>query len=126
MGWAIGDSVVIRDIRNGVVYFAWPKRVVGVRDDGVLLGQRPGAIGRVPVGYPHDRSAMLRQLGSPAPELGELEWTKNITLALCAEGGSWTTRLFWDAASSAFLGYYVDFIRPFCFGDHTVDMSDLA
>ena len=68
------SSVAVRDVQNGAVSFAWPFRVIDDRPRGLFLAQRPGAVGRVPRGYPDDRAKMLQQLSGTAPDLVELTW----------------------------------------------------
>lgn len=125
MRWAAGDSVAVRDIRGGRIYFAWPLRVIEAAADRVVLAQRPGAVGRVLKGYPHDPDAVRGQMSSGRPELVDLAWTRTVTLSVFEEGAVWVPRLFWDASSGEFLGYYVDFVRPTVFGSWTIDTSDL-
>ena len=125
MPWNPGDSVTVRDVRGETVYFAWPLRVIRAEPGRVLLAQRPGAVGRVVRGYPSDPEMILAQLSASAPEMVELAWTRTITLSIVDEDSVWVPRLFWDAASGVFLGYYVDFVRPVVFGDHVIDTCDL-
>jgi hypothetical protein len=122
---SIGDDIVIRDVRNGVVYFAWPIRVVGADADRLLVAQRPGALGRVLRGYPEDPASVRSQLQSGRPELVERAWASTVTLGVAEAGSHWFTRLFWDASTGDFLCYYVDFVRPLVFQGHSIDLSDL-
>src|SRR5579875_1868710 len=108
-----GSSVAVRDVQKGVVYFAWPFRVVENGPRGLLLAQRPGAVGRVPLGYPDDRPTMLAQLTSTAPDLVELTWSRTVSLGVWAPGDWWSTRAFWEEVNGRFLCYYIDFVRPF-------------
>ena len=125
MGSLPGDSVAVRDIREGTVYFAWPVRVIRTEPDRLLTAQRPGAVGRVLRGYPGDLETMLAQMASGRPELVDLTWTRTITLSVFDQGAVWVPRLFWDAGTGHFLGYYVDFVRPLVFGAGTIDTCDL-
>jgi hypothetical protein len=126
MGYAAGDQVILRDIRNGVTYFEWPVTVVEDADRGLLVSQVPGTIGRVPRGYPEDLPALLEQLASATPERVELAWRSTRTLAVLQPDQWWSVRLFWTAESSRFLGYYVDFVRPIERDGDFVNTLDLA
>ena len=86
MAFEPGVSVAIRDVNAGVVYFAWPYRVVEDGPRGLLVAQRPGAIGLVPVGYPEDRDLLLNQLASPTPQLVTRSWARTVTLGMYEEG----------------------------------------
>ena len=125
MGPTPGDSVEVRDIRDGTVYFAWPLRVIRAETGRVLAAQRPGAVGRVLRGYPGDPETMLAQMTGARSELVELTWARTVTLSIFEEGAVWVPRLFWTAGTGEFLGYYVDFVRPVAIGASTIDTCDL-
>jgi hypothetical protein len=57
--------------------------------------------------------------------LVDLTWTRTITLSIFDDGAVWVPRLFWDAGTGEFLGYYVDFVRPVTIRAGTIDTSDL-
>jgi predicted RNA-binding protein associated with RNAse of E/G family len=126
VAYTAGDHVALRDVRNGVVYFAWPVTVIEDADRGLLVSQVPGAVGRVPRGYPDDLAELVHQLESRQPELVELEWKATRTLGVFLPDQWWATRLFWNADGTAFLGYYVDFIRPIERDGNHVNTLDLA
>lgn len=125
-GITVGSAVALRDVREGSVYFAWPDRVVDVRSDTLLLARRPGATGMVVKGYPTDPKTVRAEITKPSPELVELVWARTVTLGICKEAHGWYTRLFWDAETGVFLGYYIDFVRPIVFNGACIDTLDLA
>jgi hypothetical protein len=126
MPFSTGSSIAVRDVRKGVVYFAWPFRVVEDGSRGLMLAQRPGAMGRVPRGYPGDRAKMLEQLTAIAPDLVELTWARTVSLDVWSPGNWWSTRVFWDEEDGTFLCYYIDFVRPFSIQGRCLDTLDLA
>lgn len=121
-----GSTLAIRDVNEGAVYFAWPVRVVEDGPHGLLVAQSPGAVGRVPRGYPDDRAQTLERLATRCPQPVELTWARTVTLALWVPGQWWATRIFWDAATGAVMGYYVDFVRPLRLHGAFLDTLDLA
>jgi hypothetical protein len=126
VGYAAGDVVVLRDVRGGVPYFEWPVTVVEDGERGLLVSQVPGAIGRVPRGYPDDLAVLLEQLASGAPERVELAWRGTRTLGVLTPDQWWAARLFWSGDGARFLGYYVDFVRPIERDGNHVNTLDLA
>jgi hypothetical protein len=126
MGYAVGQQVVLRDIRDGVPYFEWPVSVVEDGDRGLLVSQVPGTVGLVPRGYPDDLVVLLEQLASGAPERVELAWRGTRTVGILQPDQWWAARLFWNADGSQFLGYYVDFVRPIEREGTFVNTLDLA
>jgi Protein of unknown function (DUF402) len=120
------SNITVRDVQNGAVYFAWPFKVIEDGPRGLFLAQRPGAVGRVPRGYPDDRAKMLGQLSATAPDLVELTWARTVSLDLWSPGDWWSTRVFWDETDGKFLCYYVDFVRPFIIQGLCLDTLDLA
>lgn len=126
MPLSTGSSIAVRDVQDGVVYFAWPFRVIEDGPRGLLLAQRPGAVGRVHRGYPDDRASMLEHLTATAPDLVELAWSRTVSLDVWSPANWWSTRVFWDEADGRFLCYYIDFVRPFSTQGRCLDTLDLA
>jgi predicted RNA-binding protein associated with RNAse of E/G family len=126
MGYAAGEVVMLRDIRNGVAYFEWPVTVVEDGERGLLVSQVPGAVGRVPRGYPDDMAVLVQQLASGSPERVDLEWRGTRTLGVLLPDQWWAARLFWTGDDRRFLGYYVDFVRPIERDGDSVNTLDLA
>jgi hypothetical protein len=125
--YGAGTSVAFRDIRHGVVYWAWPGRVVEDGNRGLLVAQRPRALGRVPAGYPLDRQRVFDLLESrEPPEIVEAAWERTTTLTVYRDDAWWGSRLFWDATRGAFLGYYVDLLEPLGRHGRCIDLVDLA
>jgi hypothetical protein len=125
MTYAPADEIVIRDIRDGVALWEWPVTVVEDGARGLLVWQVPGAVGRVPRGYPDDVAELRKQTLSSAPDRVALRWRGTRTLGIMLADQWWTTRLFWNEDGSQFLGYYVDFIRPIARDGRFVDTLDL-
>ncbi len=126
MQYEAGEHVVIRDIRGGIVHFAWPLTVVEDGERGLLVAQVPGAIGMVPRGYPDNPGVLFDELASGQPTLVELTWKHNLTLGVAVPDQWWGARLFWNSATGDFLGYYVDIARPIVRNGSCIDTLDLA
>jgi len=126
VGYAAGQKIILRDIRDGVPLFEWPVTVVEDGDRGLLVSQVPGTVGVVPRGYPDDLALLVEQLQSDAPERVELAWRGTRTLGVLQPDQWWAARLFWTGEGKRFLGYYVDFVRPIERDGTFVNTLDLA
>ena len=124
--YTAGETIVVRDIVDDVVLFAWPLRVVGDDRRGLLAAQVPGSVGKVTRGYPSEPAALLEQLLSGRPVLDDLMWSRTLTLGVYQPEQWWSTRLMWDAGSGDFICYYVDFLRPIARQGRSLDKLDLG
>lgn len=109
MRWSPGDAVAWRSVKDGV-RTAIP--MVVVRDDPDLIalyrpvgtvykrrtGQRGGPGGRL----------MLRWDGGHE----DVTWSRNRVLVLYKPEAAHTLHVFWDDASGAFLGWYINLEAP--------------
>ena len=126
MRYTAGETIVVRDIVDGVVLFAWPFRVVEDDRRGLLAAQAPGSIGKVTRGYPSEPAVLLEQLLSGSPALDDLVWSRTLTLGVFQPDQWWSTRLMWDAESGDLSCYYVDFLRPIARRGRCLDKLDLG
>ncbi len=126
MSYRVGETVVVRDVHAGTIFFAWPLHVLEDGARGLLTVQVPGAVGKVVKGYPTDRSLLLSQIASGRPTLVDLAWSSVFRVGVITPGAWWCTWLMWDATSGDFLCYYVDFLRPVLRRGHLLDTLDLG
>lgn len=126
MPYSTGETIVVRDVVDGLVLFAWPFRVVEDGERGLLAAQVPGSSGKVVRGYPSEPTVPLEQLISGSPELDDLVWSRTLTLGVFFPERWWSTRLMWDAESGELDCYYVDFLRPIERNGHRIDKLDLG
>ncbi len=124
--YSAGETIIARDIADGVVLFAWPLRVVDDDDRRLLAAQMPGSVGKVTRGYPSDPAVLLEQLMSGSPALDDLVWSRTLALGVFQPMQWWSTRLMWDAETRDFICYYVDFLRPVARWGRCLDKLDLG
>jgi hypothetical protein len=110
MTWSSGDAVVWRSVKDPVVRTAMP--MVLARDEPELI-----ALYR-PVGSVYKRRTGER--GGPGGRLmlrwdgghEDMTWSRNRVLVLHKPGAAHTLHLFWDDATEAFLGWYINLEAP--------------
>jgi hypothetical protein len=110
MTWSSGDAVAWRSVKDGTVRTAMP--LVVVRDAADLI-----ALYR-PVGSVYKRRTGDR--GGPGGRLmlhwdgghEDVTWSRNRVLVLHRPGAAHTLHLFWDDATEAFLGWYINLEAP--------------
>jgi hypothetical protein len=110
MTWSSGDAVAWRSVKNGVVRTVMP--LIVVRDEPDLI-----ALYR-PVGSVYKRRTGER--GGPGGRLllrwdgghEDATWSRNRVLVLHKPGAAHTVQLFFDDASEAFIGWYINLEAP--------------
>ncbi len=110
MTWSSGDAVAWRSVKDGTVRTAMP--LIVVRDEPDLI-----ALYR-PVGSVYKRRTGVR--GGPGGRLmirwdgghEDVTWSRNRVLVLHKPGAAHTVQLFWDDATTAFLGWYINLEAP--------------
>lgn len=125
MSLAAGATVCLRNVNAGQVVFAWPLSVMEDREDALLAGQFPGAVGMVPEGYPNDLNRLIEQGLARQWTLVPRPWQTTFALHVLMPERWWSTRLMWSAADDSFLCWYVDFCLPLVRQGANVDTRDL-
>jgi hypothetical protein len=106
MTWSSGDAVAWRSVKDGAVRTAMPLVVVRDEPDLIALYRPVGSVFKRRTG---ERSGpggrlMLRWDGGHE----DITWSRNRVLVLHTPGAAHTLHLFWDDATEAFLGWYIN------------------
>ena len=112
MAFAPGDVVTVREVWADQVWLEFPEVVVA--DDDVLATlQRDGS----PLTFPPHP-------GGPHPWSQQTHWLGTTVLKLRRPGEWYSVWKFFDG-SNEFLGWYVNFERPYVRRDDGIDIDDL-
>lgn len=125
MSYDAGDVIVLRDVYDDGVWFAWPLAVAEDSERGLLAWQVPGAVGWVPDEFATNRASLFAQVSSGRRDLVELTWKDTIALHVFVPDQWWSTRLMWSAANGDFLCWYVDLRVPVVRRGSFLDGRDL-
>jgi hypothetical protein len=110
MRWSSGDAVAWRSVKDRVVRTAMPLIVVRDEADIIALYRPVGSVYKRRTGErggPGGR-LMLRWDGGHE----DVTWSRNRVLVLYNPGAAHTLHLFWDDATEAFLGWYINLEAP--------------
>lgn len=110
MTWSSGDAVAWRSVKEGTVRTAMPLVVVRDEPDVIALYRPVGSVYKRRTGErggPGGR-LMLRWDGGHE----DVSWSRNRVLVLHKPGAAHTLQLFWDDATEAFLGWYINLEAP--------------
>ncbi len=111
MTFPIGSTITIREVWDGHVWLEFPEQVVA--DDNVLATvQRDGS----PLTFPEHP-------GGPHPWSGQTHWQGTTVLKLRRPDEWYSVWKFFDGG--AFLGWYVNFERPYVRRPDGIDIDDL-
>ena len=129
--WNPGDSVTLRGIYQGQVWYIQTLLVVQDTEEKTVLALLPGAECAAPRGYltgkhgaaGHWERWEAYQAGQRA--LSPFQWQRTRCLFLLWPEVYYTIIHYWSAATDQFLCYYVNFQRPFQRTSQGFDTLDL-
>lgn len=110
MRWSGGDAVVWRSVAEGVVRTAMPLVVVRDEPDLVALYRPVGSVYKRRTGERGGPGGRLLLRWDGGHE--DMTWSRNRVLVLYEPDAAHTVHLFWDDASDAFLGWYINLEAP--------------
>lgn len=115
--WKQGDNVLLRGVYEKTPVYVQSLRVIKDTPEEIALFIWPGAECAVPVGWVSDRRewGMKRwsETMSGALRLEKFSWGINRFLILLEPEKFYSTIYIWDATSSEFVCYYINFQVPF-------------
>lgn len=117
--WSEGESLLLRGMYEGRPAYVQSVRVVRDTPEETALAVWPGAECAAPSGYIHRRhgdNSSWDRWGETLTDTLALEkytWHSNRFLILLEPDKFYSTIYMWDAASSEFLCYYINFQIPF-------------
>jgi hypothetical protein len=129
--WKTGDSVTLRGIYNGRVWYLQSAIVVKDTEEEVALAVLPGAECAAPSGYINGKHGEQGQWDRWDDyrrdnwQMQEYNWRTNRLLVLLQPRKYYSTIYFWQDDTDKFLCYYVNFQLPFQRSQMGFDTLDL-
>lgn len=125
--WKPGDIVLWRGIFNDRVWHAQPTVLIKDCPDELVLALLPGTECIADENYPKGKKAGRRrwEFVNNDWNLAKYTWHTNRLLLILEPENYYSTILFWNQESNAFLCYYINFQIPFARTHCGIDTLDL-
>lgn len=107
-GWTVGETVVLRGILNGTLWYAGPAIVVEDSPSLIALYWQAGTIGKLPKQRPTAHDLMA----SKQFELVDTAWQATDILVLALPGAAHSVYAMWDAGHTRFRCWYINLQAP--------------
>jgi len=105
--WIFGDTILLRGILKGKLWWACPAYVVQDTDDLIALYWPVGTPTRSPVRRPTVEDELYNRI-----ELEDRNWTDHDVLSLNTPGGGYSIDLMWQAGTRNLRCWYVHLQEP--------------
>jgi len=125
--WKYGDVITWRGIFNGRIWHVQPTIVVKDSPQELVLTLLPGTECVADENYPKGKQNSKKRWEFVNNDwvLAKYIWRTNRLLLILEPENYYSTILFWNDESQAFLCYYINFQQPFVRNLHGIDTLDL-
>lgn len=125
--WKHGDIIAWRGIFNQRVWHVQPTIVIKDSPAEIVLTLLPGTECIAEESYPKGKKDGKRRwfFANDGWQLAKYTWQTNRLLLIFEPEKYYSTILFWNHTSHAFLCYYINFQLPFLRGHDAIDTLDL-